>query len=78
MAGPLQGLFRGLVDFGLYHLFFKRTDYSRLVFLYFSLMGYVALMLTRLFLKRYYITLQRRYFDLEQVLIVGARELANG
>ena len=56
--------------------FFKRTDYSRLVFLYFSLMGYVALILTRLFLKKYYITLQRRYFDLEQVLIVGARELA--
>jgi Undecaprenyl-phosphate glucose phosphotransferase len=56
--------------------FFKRTDYSRLVFLYFSLTGYVALILTRLFLKKYYITLQRRYFDLEQVLIVGARELA--
>ena len=56
--------------------FFKRTDYSRLVFLYFSLMGYAALILTRLFLKKYYITLQRRYFDLEQVLIVGARELA--
>jgi Undecaprenyl-phosphate glucose phosphotransferase len=56
--------------------FFKRTDYSRLVFLYFSLLGYVALILTRLLLKKYYITLQRRYFDLEQVLIVGARELA--
>ena len=56
--------------------FFKRTDSSRLVFLYFSLTGYVALILTRLFLKKYYITLQRRYFDLEQVLIVGARELA--
>ena len=56
--------------------FFKRTDYSRLVFLYFILMGYGGLILTRLFLKKYYITLQRRYFDLEQVLIVGVRELA--
>jgi Undecaprenyl-phosphate glucose phosphotransferase len=56
--------------------FFKRTDYSRLVFLYFSLLSYLALILTRLFLKKYYIALQRRYFSLERVLIVGARELA--
>jgi Undecaprenyl-phosphate glucose phosphotransferase len=56
--------------------FFKRTDYSRLVFLYFSLLAYTALILTRLFLKKYYVALQHRYFDLEQVLIVGARDLA--
>jgi Undecaprenyl-phosphate glucose phosphotransferase len=68
--------FMGLMILVFITFFFKRTDYSRLVFLYFSLMGYVALLLTRLFLKKYYITLQRRYFDLEQVLIVGARELA--
>lgn len=56
--------------------FFKRTDYSRLVFLYFGLLSYLSLTLTRLFLKKYYIALQRRYFALERVLIVGARELA--
>lgn len=55
--------------------FFKRTDYSRLVFLYFSLLSYLSLTLTRLLLKKYYIALQRRYFTLERVLIVGAREL---
>jgi Undecaprenyl-phosphate glucose phosphotransferase len=56
--------------------FFKRTDYSRLVFLYFGLMSYLGLTLTRVFLKKHYIALQRRYFALERVLVVGARELA--
>ena len=56
--------------------FFKRTDYSRLVFLIFSLSSYLSLIGTRLLLKKYYLRLQRRYFGLERVLIIGARELA--
>jgi Undecaprenyl-phosphate glucose phosphotransferase len=56
--------------------FFKRTDYSRLVFLYFGLLSTLGLTLTRVFLKKHYMALQRRYFALERVLIVGARELA--
>ena len=72
----LKASFVSLMILVFITFFFKRTDYSRLVFLYFSLLGYAGLVLTRIFLKKYYVTLQRRYFDLEQVLIVGARELA--
>jgi Undecaprenyl-phosphate glucose phosphotransferase len=56
--------------------FFKRTDFSRLVFLVFSLLSFLSLSLSRAFLKKPFIALQRRHLNSERVLIVGARELA--
>jgi len=58
--------------------FFKRTEFSRLVFLYFSLLSFLFLSLSRMFLKGYYIDLQKKHLRSERVLIVGARELAQG
>jgi len=56
--------------------FFQRTEFSRLVFLYFSLLSFLFLLLSRLFFKDYYISLQKKHLPSERVLIVGARELA--
>ena len=56
--------------------FFKRTEFSRLVFLYFGLLSLLFLSLSRLFFKGYYITLQKKHLSSERVLIVGVRELA--
>ena len=56
--------------------FFKRTEFSRLVFLYFGLISFLVIALGRTFLKGYFISLQRRHFSLDRVLIVGTRELA--
>jgi Undecaprenyl-phosphate glucose phosphotransferase len=56
--------------------FFKRTEFSRLVFLYFGLISFLVIALGRTFLKGYFISLQRRHLSLDRVLIVGARELA--
>jgi Undecaprenyl-phosphate glucose phosphotransferase len=58
--------------------FFKRTEFSRVVFLYFSILSFLFLSLSRLFLKGFYIDLQRKHLRSERVLIVGARELAQG
>jgi Undecaprenyl-phosphate glucose phosphotransferase len=58
--------------------FFKRTEFSRLVFVYFGLLSFLFLSLSRLFLKGYYIDLQKKHLRSERVLIVGARELAQG
>jgi Undecaprenyl-phosphate glucose phosphotransferase len=56
--------------------FFRRTDFSRLVFLYFALLSFFFLSLSRLFFKGYFIILQKRHLKSEKVLIVGVRELA--
>ncbi|MEW6187526.1 MAG: hypothetical protein AB1585_17485, partial [Thermodesulfobacteriota bacterium] len=56
--------------------FFKRTEFSRLVFLYFGILSFVVLSLSRLFLKGYYIALQKKHLVSEGVLIVGIRDLA--
>ena len=56
--------------------FFKRTEFSRLVFLYFGLISFLVIALSRTFLKGYFISLQRRHLSLDRVLIVGTRELA--
>jgi Undecaprenyl-phosphate glucose phosphotransferase len=58
--------------------FFQRTEFSRLVFLYFGLLNFSALALSRRFLKGYYISLQKKQLVSAQVLIVGARELGQG
>lgn len=58
--------------------FFQRTDFSRLVFLYFVLLSFFSLSLSRIFFKKYYISLQKKHLISERVLIVGARELAQG
>jgi len=58
--------------------FFQRTEFSRLVFLYFGLLSFLFLSLSRRFIKGYYISLQKKQFVSERVLIVGARELGQG
>jgi Undecaprenyl-phosphate glucose phosphotransferase len=58
--------------------FFQRTDFSRLVFLYFGLLSFLSLSLSRIFFKKYYISLQKKHLLSERVLIVGARDLAQG
>lgn len=56
--------------------FFQRTEYSRLVFLFFSLLSFLILTLSRFFFKGYFVSLQNSYMSPERVLVVGARELA--
>ncbi len=56
--------------------FFQRTEFSRLVFLYFSLLSLLFLSLSRMFLKGYYLDLQKKHLRSERVLIVGTRKLA--
>ena len=56
--------------------FFKRTEFSRLVFLYFGLLSILFLSLSRRFFKGYYIIMQKKHLRSERVLIVGVRELA--
>src|SRR4030042_236337 len=58
--------------------FFKRTEFSRLVFLLFGLLSLLFLSLSRLFFKGYYLFLQKKHLRSERVLIVGVRELAQG
>jgi Undecaprenyl-phosphate glucose phosphotransferase len=53
--------------------FFKRTEFSRLVFLYFGVLNLILLSLSRWLLKGYYLDLQRRHREDERVLIVGIR-----
>jgi Undecaprenyl-phosphate glucose phosphotransferase len=55
--------------------FFQRTEFSRLVFLYFGILNFFALSLSRRFIKGYYIALQKKQLVAARVLIVGAREL---
>jgi Undecaprenyl-phosphate glucose phosphotransferase len=58
--------------------FFQRTQFSRLVFVYFGALNFAALALSRGFVKGYYVSLQKRQIAAAQVLIVGARELGAG
>lgn len=58
--------------------FFQRTEYSRLVFVLFALLSFLSLFLSRLFIKGTYVSVQKKHFSSERVLIVGARELAQG
>jgi Undecaprenyl-phosphate glucose phosphotransferase len=58
--------------------FFQRTEYSRLVFLYFALLSFLFLSLSRLFVRGYVVSLQQKHFNSDRILIVGARELAQG
>jgi Undecaprenyl-phosphate glucose phosphotransferase len=56
--------------------FFQRTEFSRLVFLYFGLLSFIGLSLSRLFFKGYYLSIQKKQLSSEGVLIVGSRDLA--
>ena len=56
--------------------FFQRTEFSRLVFLYFGVLSFLSLLLSRFFFKKYYLSVQKKHFSSERVLIIGARELA--
>ncbi len=55
--------------------FFRRTEFSRLVFLYFTVLSLLALALSRVWLKKYYLALQRKHLTADKVLIVGIRDL---
>ncbi|MBA4394283.1 MAG: undecaprenyl-phosphate glucose phosphotransferase, partial [Desulfobacca sp.] len=43
-----------------------------------ALLSFLFLSLSRLFVKKYYVSLQKKHFSSERILIVGARELALG
>jgi Undecaprenyl-phosphate glucose phosphotransferase len=74
----LKANFIALMTLVFLTFFFQRTEYSRLVFLYFALLSFLTLFLSRIFLKGYYVSIQKRHFSSERILIVGARELAQG
>ncbi len=70
-----KGNFIALLILVFITFFFKRTDFSRLFFLYFGLLSIFFLSLSRVFFKGYFIILQKKHLQSEKVLIVGVREL---